>query len=105
MGKVTYVAAATMAAFFCLSGTAHADEWVVKNAIPRKRWWWTNPSCARPVPIRTPVIRCMAAMAPMAAVRIGPGTCTLAGIDSPSPRQARLNPEYRAISRAVVVTG
>jgi hypothetical protein len=30
-------------------------------------------------------------MGPMAAMRIGPGTCTLAGIDRPS--QARLKPE------------
>lgn len=36
MGKVTYVAAATMAAFICLSGAAQADEWVVKKRHPRK---------------------------------------------------------------------
>lgn len=31
MGKVTYVAAATMAASYCLLGTAFADEMVVKR--------------------------------------------------------------------------
>ena len=31
MGKVTYVAAAAMAAFYCLSGTAFADELVGKR--------------------------------------------------------------------------
>ena len=31
MGKVTYIAAATLAAFYCLSGTALADEMVVKR--------------------------------------------------------------------------
>ncbi len=31
VGKVKYVAAATMAAFYCLSGVALADEMVVKR--------------------------------------------------------------------------
>ena len=36
MGKVTYVAAATMAAFYCLSGVALADEMVVKRKPAKK---------------------------------------------------------------------
>ena len=31
MGKVTYVVAATLAAFYCLSGASLADEMVVKR--------------------------------------------------------------------------
>jgi hypothetical protein len=36
VGKATYVAAAVMAAFYCLSGVALADEMVVKRKAARK---------------------------------------------------------------------
>ena len=85
VGKVTYVVAAAMAALFCLSGDALADEMTVKRHA-RKAVVHTlqrrAPRLSRSVLVLT---RCTALMGPMAAMRIGPGIRTLAGIDRPLP--------------------